>query len=105
MYVNTMSYIYLATVVVFGGIFGGYITMTTMTYQFQAIRTMDYLNKISVDEVWWFFGAYILTQIVAGFIGKHYIMDSIYFLMASNIKEWCEDHADVCTNYNILDLA
>ena len=102
---NMMSYIYLGVLVLFGGVFGWYISATTIIYQFQAIRVYSNADAIEKSEIWWFFGVYLFTQLLMAFLGKHYLMDSIFYLMAADIKQWCEDHPGVCQDYNVLDMA
>ena len=60
--------------------------------------------NLEKDEIWWFFGVYLFTQVVFAFIGEHYMIDSIFYLLSANIKDWCEAHPGVCADYGVLDL-
>ena len=102
---NTFAYLYVGMLIIFGGIFGSYISGTTYIYQMQAIKWfMPETELMDIDEIWWFFGAYLSSQLLFGFIGEHYLMDSIFYLLSSNIKDWCEDHPGVCQDYGVLKM-
>merc|ERR1712013_20206 len=101
---NMFSYIYMGVLVLFGGVYGGYVIFTTMVYQFQAVNTWTTGDGLPIWEVWTFFGVYLFVQIIFAFIGEHYLMDSIFYLMSANIKDWCEEHPGVCSDYGVLDM-
>ena len=101
---NIFSYLYIGILVIFGGLFGSYISGTTIIYQFQGIKNYASGDDLMVDEIWWFFGVYAFTQLTMAFIGQHYLMDSIFYLLAANIKDWCEAHPGVCQDYGVLDM-
>ena len=93
---NIFAYLYVAILVLFAGIYGGYVTATTIIFQFQAIKDYATGDDLELSDIWWFFGGYLATQLFASWIGQHYMLDSIFYLLASNIKDWCEDHPGVC---------
>ena len=102
---NTMSYLYVGMLLIFGGLFGGYVVATTIIYQFQAIKGYSAADGFEKNEIWTYFGLYAFVQLVFDFIAEHYFFDSIFYLLSSNVKEWCEAHPGVCTDYGVLDSA
>lgn len=102
---NTLSYLYVAMLLMFGSLFGGYVIATTIIYQFQAVKGYSAADGFELWEIWTYFGLYLFSQVVFAFIGEHYFIDSIFYLLSSNIKEWCEDHPGVCQDYGVLDMA
>ena len=102
---NTMSYLYVGMLLVFGSLFGGYVVATTVIYQFQAIKGYSAVDGFEKWEIWTYFGLYAFTQVLFQFIGEHYFLDSIFYLLSSNVKEWCEAHPGVCKDYGVLDMA
>lgn len=101
---NIFSYIYVGVLVLFGSIYGGYVIWTTIIYQMQAVKYYEAGDGLMEDEIWWFFGAYLSTQMLFAFIGEHYLMDSIFYLLSENIKDWCEEHPGVCEDYGVLEM-
>merc|ERR1712051_14273 len=81
---NAMSYLYVGMLVVFGSLFGGYVIATTIIYQFQAIKGYSMVDGFEKWEIWTSFGLY---------------------LFSSNVKDWCEEHPGVCSDYGVLDSA
>ena len=97
------SYLYIGILFLFGGLYGWYVIASTIIYQFQAIRgysTMD--TSLKKSEIWGTFGIYAGIQIIAAFIGQHYLIDSVFYLLSTQIKDWCEDHPGVCSDYGVL---
>ena len=100
---STGSYLYLFVLAAFAGLYGFYITATTIIFQFQAIKgfsTMD--NGLKESEIWGAFGIYTAVQVMAAFLGQHYLFDSVMYLLSAEIKEWCEAHPGVCDDYGVL---
>ena len=58
---NIFSYLYIAMLVLFAGLYGGYITATTIIFQFQAIKGYSTGDYLDLSDIWWFFGAYLTT--------------------------------------------
>ena len=91
------SYLYLFMLMLFGGLYGFYITASTIIYQFQAIRgysSMD--SSLAKSEIWGVTGGYMAIQMFAAFLGQHYLWDSVMYLLSSEIKEWCDAHPGIC---------
>merc|ERR1712060_940071 len=100
---STTSYLYLGMLVLFGGLYGFYITASTIIFQFQAIRGYDMSDAmLEKKEIWGTFGIYTVIQLIASFLGQHYLYDSVMYLLSAEIKEWCEAHPGVCEDYNVL---
>merc|ERR1712060_286811 len=100
---STTSYLYFGMLLLFGGLYGFYITASTIIFQFQAIRGYTSHATLMKSEIWGTFGIYTVIQLIASFIGQHYLLDSVMYLLSAEIKEWCEDHPGVCEDYNVLD--
>ena len=100
---NIFSYIYMGVLVLFGGLFGSYVIFTTVVYSFNAANTYSAGEGLEYNEIWWFFGIYTMAQVIFAFVGEHYLMDSIFYLMSANIKDWCEEHPGVCSDYGVLE--
>lgn len=98
-----MAYLYLGFLMLFGGLYGGYVIMTTIIYQFQAVRGYSAGEGFTLEEVWVTFGVYLASQLLMGGIGEHFLVDSVFYLLSAEIKQWCEDHPGVCTDYGILE--
>ena len=83
---NTLSYLYVAMLVLFAGLYGSYVTASTIIFQFQGIRNYNSMDsKVAKDDIWAFFGVYTGVQLLAAFIGQHYLFDSVMYLLAANI--------------------
>ena len=102
---NAMSYLYVGILALFGSLFGGYVIATTIIYQFQAIKGYSMVDGFEKWEIWTSFGLYLFSQLMFSFIGEHYFLDSIFYLLSSNVKDWCEEHPGVCSDYGVLDSA
>ena len=97
------SYLYFDMLLIFGGIYGFYITAQTIIFQFQAIKGYNSLDSsIQKKEIWGVTGTYMAIQLVAAFLGQHYLFDSVKYLLSAEIKEWCEEHPGVCDYYGVL---
>ena len=100
---STASYLYLGMLFLFGGLYGFYVTASTIIFQFQAVRNYNMADSaLPKMEIWGFFGTYLSTQLIASFLGTHYLWDSVMYLLSAEIKEWCEDHPGVCDDYGVL---
>ena len=98
------SYLYFGMLLLFGGIYGFYITAQTIIFQFQAIKGYSaYDSTLTKKEIWGVTGTYMAVQVIASFIGQHYLWDSVKYLLSAEIKQWCEDHPGVCDDYGVLE--
>ena len=101
---STTSYLYIGMLFFFGAFYGFYITAQTIIFQFQAIREFNpaqmYLKK---SEIWGVTGTYMGVQVISAWLGQHFLIDSIMYLLSAEIKEWCENHPGVCDDYGVLD--
>ena len=85
------SKIYVFCALLFGGLYGFYVIASTIIYQFQALRNYTASDhSLEESEIWWSYGIYFAAQLFAAFMGQHYIIDSIMYVAAEDIKEWCE---------------
>ena len=100
-----MAYLYLGFLVLFGGLYGGYVVMTTIIYQFQAIRGYSSSGVFTLEEVWVTFGVYTAAQFLFSGIANHFLIDSVFYLLSAEIQQWCEEHPGVCTDYGVLSPA
>ena len=101
---STASYLYIGMLLAFAGLYGFYITATTIIFQFQAIKGYSMLDtNLPKMEIWGFFGTFLGSQLFAHFIGTHYLWDSVMYLLSAEIKEWCENHPGVCEDYGVLN--
>ena len=56
------SKIYIVSSLAFGGLYGFYITASTIIYQFQAIKTFTPSeDNLELSEIWGSFGVYLGT--------------------------------------------
>ena len=99
------SKIYVASSLVFGGLYAFYVIASTIIYQFQAVRNYRASDhSLEESEIWWAFGIYLASQVFAAFIGQHYIIDSYMYVAAEHIKDWCEERSEFCTYFSVLDV-
>merc|ERR1712228_710363 len=96
--------LYVGMLMIFGGLYGFYNVATTIIFQFQAIKGYNMMDSsLAKSEIWGAFGVYSAVQVMAAFIGEHYLLGSIFYLLSSGIKEWCENHPSVCDDYSVLE--
>ena len=101
--IATTSYFYVASLIV-AAIFGKYIATTTVIYQFKTVIDFSTNGLLEKSEIWWTFGVYTMAELLFSYIEEHYFLDSVMYLLAANIKDWCEDHPGVCEDYSVLDM-
>ena len=53
---STASYLYLGMLFLFGGLYGFYVTASTIIFQFQAVRNFNMAGTLPKMEIWGFFG-------------------------------------------------
>ena len=100
-YKEKTSFLYIGMLFFFGAFYGFYITAQTIIFQFQAIKNYSMLDiGLKKSEIWGVTGFYMGFQLIASFIGHHYIFDSIWYLLSAEIDEWCGNHPGVCDDYS-----
>ena len=102
---STTSYLYIGMLLFFGAFYGFYITAQTIIFQFQAIKDYSPDMYLKKSEIWGVTGTYMGIQVIASWLGQHFLFDSIMYLLSAEIKEWCENHPGVCDDYGVLDHA
>jgi len=100
---STTSYLYIGMLFFFGAFYGFYITAQTIIFQFQAIKDYYPDMYLKKSEIWGVTGTYMGIQVIASWLGQHFLIDSIMYLLSAEIKEWCENHPGVCDDYGVLD--
>lgn len=101
---SSTSYLYIGMLAIFGGMFGFYVVAQTIIFQFQGIKGYTSENGLDKVEIWGVFGVYAAVQLIMAFLGQHYFIDSIMYLLSAEIKDWCEAHPGVCEDYSVLDM-
>ena len=89
--------------VVHGGIYGMLSFVTVVSYLIVGLVKYESSDYSSESEMGIVLGVYTLVQFGFFMLGSHYLMDTIMFLVAQEVKDICENYGMFCSEYGILD--
>ena len=98
-----MHMIYIAVWTILGVVPNMMLFITICTYFFVSANHYVAHPDVSQNEIFYTIAVYIPCAFILGILIKEYLWDSIMYLHSDEIKAWCEDHANVCADYNLLN--
>ena len=86
-----------------GGILSMLSFITVIAYLSAALAKYEDSMYSDMTEMGITMAVYGVTQIGFGILAKYFMMDTVMYMLAGEIKEICEKYGELCSDYGILD--
>ena len=85
------------------GLIYGYLGLTTVfAYFCTSLYRYKDSNYVKKSEIRWVSSVYIFVQFGLGLLGAHYSEDAFMYLVAGELKDWCEKYGAFCKDVGIM---